>query len=421
MSSLRVALAESLKMSILQQQSSQLSPRTEPTSNLSTTKSRDTSAAAQSSSTFKSPSSDAPAPTLIAASASNAETITTTKPSNKRALQLPTKRPRERPRLLRRVASDENDVEASNREAIASLAELICSGRRVVFVTGAGLSCASGIPPFRRSRAKSESNELGSVWSQHIEEMGTRSAFERNPREWYTNFWLPTFAPAKVAKPPNEGHEVIAQLASTFPGLCVITQNVDGLHSRTRATWDHRARLIEAHGRVGLYKCSYPRDDVEDPEACSYASSKTLEPSCFSEEVQAQLGHVTPEPTLMKDPPPCPLCQRPCMPQALLFDEDYGDHAFYEFDRFQEWLSNAECLVFVGTSFAVTATNLALEQAKDRKVPCFNFNIDPDDKASSTPTLRWKDVTGPCEKLLPLLLRNVHELRANPSSSQPST
>ena len=312
-------------------------------------------------------------------------------------------------------------MEASNREAIDSLAELICKGRRVVFVTGAGLSCASGIPPFRRSRAKSESNDLGSVWSQHIEEMGTRAAFEKDPRAWYTSFWLPTFAPAKVAKPPNEGHEVIAELASTFPALCVITQNVDGLHSRTRASWDHNARLIEAHGRVGLYKCSYPRDDVDDPEACCYASSKTLVPSCFSQEVQAQLGHARPEPTEMSEPPPCPMCQRPCMPQALLFDEDYGDHAFYDFERFQEWLSNAECFVFVGTSFAVTATNLALEQAKERKVPCFNFNVDPDNKASATPTLKWKDVTGPCENTLPLLLRNIHERRVNRISSTPIT
>ena len=34
-----------------------------------------------------------------------------------------------------------------------------------------------------------------------------------------------------------------------------MTQNVDGLHQRTRASWDHRSRLVEAHGRLGLYKC----------------------------------------------------------------------------------------------------------------------------------------------------------------------
>lgn len=357
------------------------------------------------------PTSTVAAPTL-AAEVTSAPRVqaATSQPAHKRALQFPSKKPRERPRLLRRVASDETDVEASNREAMATLADLIASGRRVVFVTGAGLSVASGIPPFRRSRMESKAND-GAVWSQHIEEMGTRAAFEKDPRAWYTFFWLPTFAPAKVAKPPNDGHEAIAELASVFPAVFVITQNVDGLHSRTVAAWDHIARLIEAHGRVGLYKCSYPRDDVDDPGACVYATQATLLPGSFSEAVQAQLGHVEPEPAPMAHPPPCPRCQRPCMPQALLFDEDYGDHAFYEFERLQEWLAAAECFVFVGTSFAVTVTTLALEQAKERKVPCFNFNVDPDEKASATPTLRWRDVTGPCEATLPWLLGMVQERR----------
>lgn len=386
-------------MSLLQP-SLQISPRTAPLA-----KPKPTAAAATPAETSGKPKPTAAAPPTAAAS----------QPSHKRALQFPAKKPRERPRLLRRVASDETDVEASNREAIVSLADLIAAGRRVVFVTGAGLSCASGIPPFRRSRMESEANH-GAVWSQHIEEMGTRAAFEKDPRAWYTVFWLPTFAPAKVAKDPNDGHEAIAALASAFPALCVITQNVDGLHRRTAAAWDHRHRLVEAHGRVGLYKCSYPRDDVDDPEACIYASKETLLPGAFSEAVQAQLGHVEPAPAPMAQPPPCPRCQRPCMPQALLFDEDYGDHAFYEFGRLQAWLSAAECFVFVGTSFAVTVTTLALEQAKERQVPCFNFNVDADDKAAATPTLRWRDVTGPCEATLPWLLGVVQKRRGQQSA-----
>jgi NAD-dependent SIR2 family protein deacetylase len=35
----------------------------------------------------------------------------------------------------------------------------------------------------------------------------------------------------------------------------VITQNIDGLHCKTRQKWNHREKLIEAHGRLGFYKC----------------------------------------------------------------------------------------------------------------------------------------------------------------------
>lgn len=41
---------------------------------------------------------------------------------------------------------------------------------------------------------------------------------------------------------------------------------------------------------------------------------------------------------------------------SLLFDEDYDSHSFYNFERVEEWLKEADAVVFVGTSFAVTLT-----------------------------------------------------------------
>ena len=59
---------------------------------------------------------------------------------------------------------------------------------------------------------------------------------------------------------------------------------------------------------------------------------------------------------LLKEPPLCPGCSRPCMPQALLFDEGYHSHSHYKFETAEEWIAKASALVFVGTSFAVTIT-----------------------------------------------------------------
>ena len=56
--------------------------------------------------------------------------------------------------------------------------------------------------------------------------------------------------------------------------------------------------------------------------------------------------------------PCCPAegCGQPCLPQTLLFDEDYESHTFYQWKKAERWLSEADGFVFVGTSFSVTVT-----------------------------------------------------------------
>lgn len=283
-----------------------------------------------------------------------------------------------------------------NENAIEKLAELLVAGRKAVVITGAGLSCASGIPPFRSNSAGKNKN---AIWEKHVQQMGTRASFSKNPCRWYNDFWLPNFAPTRLAVTPNEGHEALARLCSTIDNLRVVTQNIDALHQSTSTSWHSHDRLIEAHGRVGLYKCA---SDPED--GCPYSEHDSIGPGSFSTALQKQLGHNVGKNKLpkLRQVPLCPSCSNPCMPQALLFDEDYTDHEFYQFDRLQEWLEEAEVVVFVGTSFAVTLTTLAMDEARDRHLPIFNFNIDGEDR--SKPTLDWSNIEGPAEVRLPELV-----------------
>lgn len=94
--------------------------------------------------------------------------------------------------------------------------------------------------------------------------------------------------------------------------------------------------------------------------------------------------------------------------QALLFDEDYTDHDFYQFEKFGEWLESAELVVFVGTSFAVTLTSLAVDEARDRKIPIFDVNVTVDEERASKPTLKWNAIEGPAELKLPELVKLVN-------------
>ena len=110
--------------------------------------------------------------------------------------------------------------------------ELVVYQKRAVLICGAGISVASGVPPFRNT-CKNGSTASGSaseaIWNQHVWTQNTRQAFRQDPLTWYNDFWIPGFLETlPFPLQANPAHEAIQQLASALP-LKVITQNVDGL------------------------------------------------------------------------------------------------------------------------------------------------------------------------------------------------
>ena len=108
--------------------------------------------------------------------------------------------------------------------------------RKVVVLTGAGVSADSGIPTFRGD---------GGLWRNYrAEDLATPEAFARNPLlvwEWYE--WRRTIV--RNAE-PNAAHRAIASL----PDALVVTQNVDGLHHRAGSQ-----NVIELHGNLFRARC----------------------------------------------------------------------------------------------------------------------------------------------------------------------
>ena len=90
-------------------------------------------------------------------------------------------------------------------------------------------------------------------------------------------------------------------------------------------------------------------------------------------------------------------------PNCLLFDEDYDDHESYQFERAQEWLKQANAIVFVGTSFAVHLTNVAFEFARNNKPAAGIFNINVIDNLPATKAfkLQTSQIIGKAEQILP--------------------
>jgi len=120
------------------------------------------------------------------------------------------------------------------KAAIAAIHER--KPRKVVVLTGAGVSADSGIPTFRGE---------GGLWRNYrAEDLATPEAFSRDPLlvwEWYE--WRRSIV--RRAE-PNGAHRAIASL----PEALVVTQNVDGLHARAGSR-----DIIELHGNLFRTRC----------------------------------------------------------------------------------------------------------------------------------------------------------------------
>lgn len=106
--------------------------------------------------------------------------------------------------------------------------------RKLVVLTGAGVSAESGLATFRDSSG---------LWEGHrVEDVATPEAWHRNPAlvlEFYNQR-----RKAALAAHPNEAHAILAGLESSFH-VTVITQNVDDLHERAGSS-----RVVHLHGKL---------------------------------------------------------------------------------------------------------------------------------------------------------------------------
>ena len=106
--------------------------------------------------------------------------------------------------------------------------------KKLIVLTGAGISAESGIATFRDS---------GGLWEGHrVEDVATPEAWRRNP-ERVLDFYNKRRKQAAEVK-PNRGHEVLVELEQYFD-VTIITQNVDNLHERAGSS-----RVLHLHGSL---------------------------------------------------------------------------------------------------------------------------------------------------------------------------
>lgn len=106
--------------------------------------------------------------------------------------------------------------------------------KKLVVLTGAGVSAESGVATFRDSNG---------LWENFkVEDVASIEGWYRNP-EVVLDFYNARRAQLATVK-PNAAHYAIAQLESDWE-VTVVTQNVDNLHERAGST-----KIIHLHGEL---------------------------------------------------------------------------------------------------------------------------------------------------------------------------
>lgn len=106
--------------------------------------------------------------------------------------------------------------------------------KKLVVLTGAGISAESGLKTFRDSDG---------LWEGHnVMDVATPEGWQRNP-ELVLDFYNKRRKQLQEAK-PNLGHEILAKLENDFD-VYIVTQNVDNLHEKSGST-----KVLHLHGEL---------------------------------------------------------------------------------------------------------------------------------------------------------------------------
>jgi NAD-dependent deacetylase len=154
-------------------------------------------------------------------------------------------------------------------EALAAARAWLRDARRVVALTGAGISTESGIPDFRGPQG---------VWTKNpeAEKMATLSHYVADPAV-RKRAWRALLESATWKVLPNEGHRALVELERRSKLETLITQNVDGLHQIAGSSPE---RVVEIHGTLREVACLDCGDQAPMERALARVQAGEEDPAC---------------------------------------------------------------------------------------------------------------------------------------------
>jgi NAD-dependent deacetylase len=215
--------------------------------------------------------------------------------------------------------------------------------RSVVVLTGAGISVASGLKPYRGP---------GGLWTdEEAIALADAKAWAERPDEVWRMFSAWRAVVARAA--PNAAHKALAAIRAV-----ILTQNVDGLHQRAGSK-----DVVELHGRLRRTRCTRCALPPFDDDAVHERT------------------------------PSCPACGAALRPDVVLFDEALPVDAER---RAKQALRDCDLFLAVGTSGTVWPASSFVRGAKVAGARTIWVNVEP----SQNPAFD-DELIGPAEELLP--------------------
>ncbi len=205
--------------------------------------------------------------------------------------------------------------------------------RRLLFITGAGISADSGLPTYRG---------IGGLYNdQHTEENFSietalsGSMLETNPA--ITWKYLGQIESACRGARFNAAHTMIAEWQERFE-VCVLTQNIDGFHRDAGSR-----NLIEIHGDIHDLFCT----------RCDYTAT-------------------VPDYSGLQIPPACPRCQALVRPRVVLFGEALPSVAIQHL--YAELNQGFDLVFSIGTTSVFPYIAGPVAQASQAGIPTVEIN-----------------------------------------------
>ncbi len=147
--------------------------------------------------------------------------------------------------------------------------EWVRAARRIVVLSGAGLSTDSGIPDFRGPNGlwkKDPAAEKASTLQHYLADPELRK------RAWQNRLAAPAFTAV-----PNVGHHAVVALERRGQLSAIVTQNIDGLH---QAAGIDAGKVIEVHGTIHWSRCWGCNDRRPMPQMLDRVRAGEADPPC---------------------------------------------------------------------------------------------------------------------------------------------
>ncbi len=265
-------------------------------------------------------------------------------------------------------------------DMLEKCAQIVANARRIICFTGAGMSAESGIETFRGGKG---------LWTGFVGYI--LLAWFGTPFGWR---WTPGFAwrkyierfynPIRDAQ-PNEGHLALVRLQEMYPDLCIITQNVDGMHQRAGSNPN---RVFEVHGTVQRSRC------ISNGHIYDFDGNTNLP---------------TPSPKCRVDG-----CRSTLRPDCVLFTESLPTETWMQSQIATRKLDHGDVMIVVGTSAKVYPAASLPELADRRGATLIDVNLEIMD---SSALRNYEYLGGTAATTLPALVDRVRELRARVMSN----